>query len=181
MKTMVILIGMALSAAGNDATAASNADSLFLENQVLRMEICRTPAPFIERLVHKASDRAVVAEPASKSLFSIAFANEDGKQETIESAAAGASDVSVTRTGGKPKEYVLNESNPAGAWKRHSYQFCVSAPQTKPFFCDVIDQTHAFGVDASRPTTRRSIARRKVRRSGRYGRTNTYLRSSPPS
>ena len=99
MKTMVILIGMALSAAGNDATAASNADSLFLENQSLRMEICRTPAPFIRRLVHKASDRAVVAEPATKSLFSIAFANEDGKQETIESAAAGASDVRVTRTG----------------------------------------------------------------------------------
>ncbi len=48
---------------------------------------------------------------------------------------------------GKPKEYVLNESNPAGDWKRHSYQFCVSAPQTKPFFCDVVDQAQAIGVD----------------------------------
>ncbi|MFZ2644423.1 MAG: DUF6259 domain-containing protein [Verrucomicrobiia bacterium] len=48
---------------------------------------------------------------------------------------------------GKPKEYVLNESSPSGDWKRHSYQFCVSAPQTKKFFCDVIDQAHALGVD----------------------------------
>ncbi|MCX6906492.1 MAG: DUF6259 domain-containing protein [Verrucomicrobia bacterium] len=48
---------------------------------------------------------------------------------------------------GKPKEYVLNESSPTGTWKRHSYQFCVSAPQTKPFFCGVIDRAHALGVD----------------------------------
>lgn len=47
----------------------------------------------------------------------------------------------------QPKEYVLNESNQAGDWKRHSYQFCVGAPQTEKFFCDVIDQAHALGVD----------------------------------
>ena len=47
----------------------------------------------------------------------------------------------------QPKEYVLDESNPAGDWKRHSYQFCVGAPQTKKFFCDVVDQAHALGVD----------------------------------
>ena len=53
----------------------------------------------------------------------------------------------VDEKSGKPKEYVLNESNPAGDWKRHSYQFCVSPPQTKAFFCGVIDQAHALGVD----------------------------------
>ncbi len=53
----------------------------------------------------------------------------------------------IDENSGKPKEYVLNESNPAGIWKRHSYQFCVGAPQTKLFFCDVIDQAHAIGVD----------------------------------
>ena len=205
-----------------------SADSLMLENRVLRLEIRKTPAPFIERLVHKASGHAVVAGPAHKSLFSIIFVKEDGNLETIESAAAGESAVSVTKAGtaseilikyakfpsldlavevtavcderepltlwtmrvanstsrrlkavrfpqllavpaigdgkipaaqehmasyvldektGKPKQYVLNESSPAGDWKRHSYQLCVSAPQTKQFFCDVIDQAHAFGVD----------------------------------
>ena len=48
---------------------------------------------------------------------------------------------------GKPKEYVLNESNPGGDWKRHSYAFCVNAPQTKEFFCDVIAQAHTLGID----------------------------------
>ena len=47
----------------------------------------------------------------------------------------------------QPKEYVLDESNPTDDWKRHSYQFCVGAPQTKKFFCDVVDQAHALGVD----------------------------------
>jgi hypothetical protein len=48
---------------------------------------------------------------------------------------------------GQPKEYVLNESSPLGEWKRQSYQFCVGAPQTAPFFCAVVDQAHAVGVD----------------------------------
>ena len=81
------------------ADGSDSVESLTLENQVLRLEICRSPAPFIERLVHKASGQAVVAVPASRSLFSITFAHEDGKQETIESAAAGESDVSVTKAG----------------------------------------------------------------------------------
>ncbi|MEI8289272.1 MAG: DUF6259 domain-containing protein [Verrucomicrobiota bacterium] len=48
---------------------------------------------------------------------------------------------------GKPKEYVLNESNPAGDWKRHSFAFCVNAPETEKFFCDLIGQAHTLGVD----------------------------------
>ncbi len=99
MKTMTILIGMTLWAAGNDAIAADNSDSLILENQVLRMEICRTPVPYVQRLVHKDSGRVVVSGLGSRNLFSIASANEDGKQETIESAAAGRSDVSMTKAG----------------------------------------------------------------------------------
>jgi hypothetical protein len=47
----------------------------------------------------------------------------------------------------RPKEYVLNESNPTGDWKRHSHQFCVSPPETEEFFCRVIDQARALGVD----------------------------------
>jgi hypothetical protein len=48
---------------------------------------------------------------------------------------------------GKPKEYVLNESNPSGDWKRHSYQFCPSVTETKKLFLSVIDQSHKLGVD----------------------------------
>ncbi len=48
---------------------------------------------------------------------------------------------------GKPKEYALNESNPSGEWKRHSYQFCPSVAESKKFFMSVIDQSHRLGVD----------------------------------
>lgn len=97
MKTMVILIAIVVTAAGRATTAADHADPLVLENPLLRLEICRTPAPFIARLVHKASSRAVVADPAAKGLFSIVLIREDGRQETIDSAAAGQSDASVTK------------------------------------------------------------------------------------
>lgn len=50
---------------------------------------------------------------------------------------------------GKPKTGVLNESSPGteNVWKRHSYEFCVAAPGTPAFFCSVIDQLHALGID----------------------------------
>ena len=50
---------------------------------------------------------------------------------------------------GKPATYVLNESSPGkdNVWKRHSYQFCPAAPATAAFFCSVIDQLHALGID----------------------------------
>ena len=47
----------------------------------------------------------------------------------------------------QPKEYVLNESSPSSEWKRQSYAFCVGGAQTRKFFCDVVDQVHALGVD----------------------------------
>jgi len=99
MKTFVILVGISLSAFEQTALAADNADALVLETHVLRMQIGRTPASFIERLVHKPSGRAVVAAPAHKSLFSVTFAKEEGKQETIESTASGQAEVSATKDG----------------------------------------------------------------------------------
>ena len=49
----------------------------------------------------------------------------------------------------KLKTYVLNESSPGkeNVWKRHSYQFCPAASGTRDFFCSVIDQLHALGID----------------------------------
>ncbi|MCX6898664.1 MAG: DUF6259 domain-containing protein [Verrucomicrobia bacterium] len=73
--------------------------------------------------------------------------NEGRDGGEIPAAQKHAASYVLNEKTGKPKEYVLNESNPSGDWKRHSYQFCVSAPQTKKFFCDVIDQAHALGVD----------------------------------
>jgi hypothetical protein len=113
MKTIVILIGIALSAADNDTAVADSADALILENQALRLEIGRTPPPFIERLVHKASGQAVVAGPASRSLFSLVVAHEDGRRETIESVAAGQSDVSVTKAGAVSKAVINYAKFPA--------------------------------------------------------------------
>ena len=99
MQTIVVLIGITLSASQNAPIAPESVESLKLENRVLRLDICRSPAPFIERLTHKVSGRAVVAAPGSRNLFSITFAHKDGKQETIEGAAAGESDVSVMKVG----------------------------------------------------------------------------------
>ncbi len=59
---------------------------------------------------------------------------------------------SLVRAAGAEKElktYVLNESSPGkgNVWKRHSYQFCPGAPGTSEFFCSVIGQLHALGID----------------------------------
>jgi len=50
---------------------------------------------------------------------------------------------------GKTKTFLLNESSPGkeNVWKRHSYEFCPAAPRTREFFCSVIDQLHALGID----------------------------------
>jgi len=103
MKALVILIGIALSAAQDDTAAPGNAESLVLENQVLRLEISRSPVPFIERLTHKANGRSVVASPGSRNLFSLTFVYGDGKRETIESSAAAESNANVTEVGAASK------------------------------------------------------------------------------
>lgn len=51
----------------------------------------------------------------------------------------------VDKATGKPKTYILCQGDKG--WKRHSYQFCVSAPATREFFRSMIDQTHALGVN----------------------------------
>ncbi len=99
MMPILILMGMTLSATGAEVITANSPDSLVLENQVLRIDISRTPAPFIRRLVHKASGRAIVNRSRSGSLFSITYADADGKRKTIESAAAGCSNARITKAG----------------------------------------------------------------------------------
>jgi hypothetical protein len=79
------------TAKSQDAIPAERAKSLTLENRVLRLEIQTSPAPFLQRLVHKASGQAVVAEPAPKSLFSIVLVGQDGSQVTVESVRASES------------------------------------------------------------------------------------------
>lgn len=48
---------------------------------------------------------------------------------------------------GELQSFVLNESRPGGTWKRHSYQFCVSAPGTRTFLHQVVDRAHEEGID----------------------------------
>jgi len=53
----------------------------------------------------------------------------------------------VVGNDGKYKVSVLDESSRESVWKRHSYEFCPAAKQTKEFFRSVIDNAHALGVD----------------------------------
>ncbi|MCE5215458.1 DUF6259 domain-containing protein, partial [bacterium] len=48
---------------------------------------------------------------------------------------------------GELQSFVLNESRPGGTWRRHSYQFCVSAPGTRTFLHQVVDRAHEEGID----------------------------------
>ena len=68
-------------------------DVATLENNVLQMEIRSTPAPFVEKLVHKASGAAVIASPADKNLFSVSFTKQDGSKVEIGSSLAAESDM----------------------------------------------------------------------------------------
>ena len=89
MKTLASLLLISL------CVAVHGADVVTLENRVLQMEIGKAPAPFLDRLVHKASGQAVVASPSHKNLFSIILVKEDGSPVTIESGQAGESSVSA--------------------------------------------------------------------------------------
>jgi len=75
------------------------------------------------------------------------FENEGRDGSPIPAAWEYAAHFVVDEKTGEPAEYTLNESSPAGTWKRHSYQFCVADPATREFFCDVVDRAHALGVD----------------------------------
>lgn len=88
---MDVLLGIVLAT----HAAAQEAERVVLENQVLRLEIGKSRAPHVARLVHRASGQALVDNPQSKNLFAIVLVNEDGGQETVESASAGESSVEV--------------------------------------------------------------------------------------
>ena len=75
------------------------------------------------------------------------FWNEGRDGGEIAAANKHLASYVIDQKTGKPAEYVLNESNPSGTWKRHSYQFCPAAPGTPEFFCRIVDQAHERGVD----------------------------------
>lgn len=79
-------------------TMADERPAVMLENRVLRLEIEKSPAPLVGRLVHKASGRVLVDKPTFKSLFSIVLAKADGSSATIESAQAAESSARVEKT-----------------------------------------------------------------------------------
>lgn len=97
LKTQVLAtcIGCLLLSAARGASTGSSTNVVSLENRVLRLELGQTPAPYLERLVHKASGLAVVAHPAHKSLFALTLTKADGNLVTVESTQAGESSVSA--------------------------------------------------------------------------------------
>jgi|GEM_PF-327069 len=99
MKVPKILLALALPALALTPTLAWAAESVALENRVLRLEIDQKPAPLIAGLVHKASGQVLVAPSAAKSLFSLTLVKPDGGVMSVESSTAGSSDVAVTKIG----------------------------------------------------------------------------------
>ncbi|MCC6354421.1 MAG: hypothetical protein IT577_11075 [Verrucomicrobiae bacterium] len=75
------------------------------------------------------------------------YRNEGRDGGEIPAAGQHAASYVIDGKTGGPKEYVLDESNPSGDWRRHSYQFCASAPETRRFFCELVDRSGEAGVD----------------------------------
>lgn len=77
------------------------------------------------------------------------FQNEGRDGGELSSWKPYANSLVVDAASGKPKTYLLDESSPNGKsiWKRHSYQWCPAAPDTKTFLRSVLDRTHALGID----------------------------------
>lgn len=98
MKRYATVLATAIWAAMVGLTMADAPQPVVLENEVLRLDFGRSPAPYVQRLVHKTSGQAVITAPTHKSLFAISVAKDDGGQETIESARAAESSVRVEKT-----------------------------------------------------------------------------------
>ena len=75
------------------------------------------------------------------------FKNEGADASPVSGAKRYADSFVIDIKTGKPKTFILGESNTGRRWKRHSYQFCPAALGTKEFFRSVIDQAHALGID----------------------------------
>lgn len=78
---------------------AQEADPVFLENAAMRLEFARWPAPYLVRLVRKASGTAVVSQPQEKNLFVVVL-EKDGRQTRVESSRAKQSSASVEKVDG---------------------------------------------------------------------------------
>ena len=78
--------------------AAVPASGQIVQNQALRMEFEKSPAPFVSRLVHKGSGQALVASPVDTPLFSVILAKADGPIETIGSDRAAESNIELAQT-----------------------------------------------------------------------------------
>lgn len=75
------------------------------------------------------------------------YENEGVDGGPIPGAERYAESFVIDQSSGRPQTFTLNESNPTGTWKRHSYEFCPAAPGTKEFFRAALDRAHALGVD----------------------------------
>lgn len=81
---------------------AAETDNLALETSTARIDIARSPAPHIARLIHKGSGTAVVARPADTCLFTLVL-EKDGKQEVLKSSQAKDTSAALQRADGEVK------------------------------------------------------------------------------
>ncbi len=72
-------------------------DLVTLENRVLSLTIKKTPAPYIFRLVHKATGTTLVSALSESPLFTIVLEKPDG-QDYVESSFAKTTGLDITRT-----------------------------------------------------------------------------------
>ena len=100
-RTVVSSVLLACSAAVVTA-AEPDHSSLALENEALRIEIQRLPAPHVSGLLHKESGTAVVSTPKDRDLLALVLGNSDGNSKTITGAMARRSRAALkTVEGGK--------------------------------------------------------------------------------
>lgn len=75
---------------------------LHLETTTAEIQIARSPAPYVARLVHKASGTVVVAEPGDKNLFVLVL-DKDGRRQYVQSSTAKQSNAVVEAIDGGTK------------------------------------------------------------------------------
>ncbi len=90
MTQLSLLLTGALWAAAAGQTAGEPV-VVSLENPALKLQIASSPAPWLSRLVHKASGTQLLGDAPGTDLFQITLAGDDGRTITVESSRAGRS------------------------------------------------------------------------------------------
>lgn len=104
MKKIIMLLFFLISVVSASSTHAQINNTFILENKALKLEIKKSPAPYIKILVHKNTSTAVISNPSSQNMFTIIIAKPDGiGLDKIDSSSAGNSSVHLESIAGGKK------------------------------------------------------------------------------